>query len=54
MYILAIGTLVNGFEFNGFEFIGPFPDVDAAVAYGERHSGDMEWWVVPLDQPKED
>ena len=49
MYILVIGTIVGGFE-----FIGPFPDADAAVAYGERHSGDVEWWVTSLDKPKED
>jgi hypothetical protein len=47
MYILVIGTPIGGFE-----FVGPFPDADTAVEYGERHTEDREWWVAKLDKPK--
>ena len=47
MVVLVIGTPLTGFE-----FIGPFPNEDAAVEYGERHSGDVEWWVITVQAPE--
>ena len=48
MYVLVVGNPIDGLQ-----FVGPFPDHDAAVEYAERYE-DQEWWVTSLDKPKED
>ena len=39
---------------DGFEFIGPFPDADAATKYADQHlaRGD-DWWLILLQAPAE-
>jgi len=42
--IVVIGTPVLGFQ-----FFGPFEDEPTAERFGELHSGDIEFWIAPLN-----
>lgn len=48
MLILVIGNPVDGII-----FIGPFDDGEEAVEYAEVHHKNDEWWMAPIDTPKE-
>jgi hypothetical protein len=45
--------LVSGTPVTGFEFLGPFPDLEAAEGYASTDRGcrDNPWWVAVLESP---
>lgn len=43
-------VIITGNPVDGFSFIGPFPDEDAAREYGENLIPD-DWWVSELETP---
>ncbi len=45
-------VFVYGNPCDGFRFVGPFEDYDAALQYGEAE-GDGDWWITELDAPAE-
>jgi hypothetical protein len=46
MYILAVGSIGNGFNFRG-----PFDTIDKAIEYGEQYYPHDTWEVIPLNPP---
>lgn len=42
-------VLVTGSPSDGFSFIGPFTDHDAALRYGDQSKD--AWWVTPIVEP---
>ncbi len=44
--------IIFGNPVDGFEYVGPFDDAEAANEYAERYlSGGNDWWVVLLQEP---
>lgn len=47
-YLLCVGQPTNGYQ-----FIGPFVDFDAADDYSKEHFGDDPYtWIVTLNKPE--
>lgn len=44
--------IVAGNAIDGLYFIGPFPDHDAAVEYGEDHMAHDDWNVTSMYDPE--
>jgi hypothetical protein len=45
-FILILHNVVDGLE-----FVGPFPDHEAAIVYADRVHGHHNWVTAPLDEP---
>lgn len=45
--------IITGNPVDGFRFIGPFEDHDAALAYAELEGASIEadWWIAPIEAP---
>lgn len=48
--------IITGNPVDGFEFIGPFDNVDDALVYlnTDPHLLDGDYWTAPLHAPAED
>lgn len=45
--------IVYGSPVCGLGFVGPFDDMDAAIAHANNDANlDTEWWVVYLEAPE--
>lgn len=45
--------IVRGNPVDGLSFIGPFLTGGDAMEWGAAHLHDEDWWVAPIEPPKE-
>ena len=48
MYIIVAGN-----PFDGFDFYGPFRDIEDAIDYADRQFFGETWWVANIEPVKE-
>lgn len=51
---MELHIIIHGNPVDGFSYIGPFPNSEAAVDHAENERLAGDWWIAPLEVPKED
>jgi hypothetical protein len=45
-------VLIFGSPTDGFEFVGPLADREAAIQYADEFHADQDFWTAELEEPK--